>query len=80
MTTKHAEVLLGSGNYFHWEYNMHMTLARKGLLAHVEGVKAKNEITEAWLTNDAKALNIIVHGVVIQHQTKIRSLTRALQT
>jgi len=35
MTTKHAEVLLGSGNYFHWEYNMRMTLARKVLLAHV---------------------------------------------
>ena len=41
MTSKRAEVLLGSGNYFHWEYNMCMTLARKGLLAHVEVVKPR---------------------------------------
>ena len=29
MTSKRAEFLLGSGNYYHWEYNMRMTLARK---------------------------------------------------
>uniref|UniRef100_H3H7F9 CCHC-type domain-containing protein n=1 Tax=Phytophthora ramorum TaxID=164328 RepID=H3H7F9_PHYRM len=79
MTTKRAEVLLGSGNYFHWEYNMRMTLARKGLLAHVQKVKAESEITEAWLVNDAKALGIIAQGVELQHQTKIRSATRAIQ-
>ncbi|GMF29764.1 unnamed protein product [Phytophthora fragariaefolia] len=79
MTTKKAEVLLGSGNYFHWEYNMRTTLARKGLLAHVEAVKAENEITEAWLVKDAKALGIIAQGVEIPHQTKIRSATRAMQ-
>jgi hypothetical protein len=79
MTTKRAEVLLGSGNYFHWEYNMRMTLARKGLLAHVQEVKVESEITEAWLVNDAKALGIIAQGVELQHQTKIRSATRAIQ-
>ncbi|KAE9084569.1 hypothetical protein PF010_g20777 [Phytophthora fragariae] len=79
MTTKRAEVLLGSGNYFHWEYNMRMTLARKGLLAHVQGVKVESEITEAWLVNDAKALGITAQGVELQHQTKIRSVTRAIE-
>ncbi|KAE8983908.1 hypothetical protein PR002_g23112 [Phytophthora rubi] len=79
MTTKRAEVLLGSGNYFHWEYNMRMTLARKGLLAHVQGVKVESEITEAWLVNDAKALGITAQGVELQHQTKIRSATRAIE-
>uniref|UniRef100_A0AAV1TLZ0 Polyprotein n=1 Tax=Peronospora matthiolae TaxID=2874970 RepID=A0AAV1TLZ0_9STRA len=79
MSTKRAEVLLGSGNYFHWEFNMRMSLARKGLLAHVEVVKAESEITEAWLVNDAKALGIIAQGVELQHQTKIRSSTRAIQ-
>uniref|UniRef100_A0AAV1VA34 Retrotransposon Copia-like N-terminal domain-containing protein n=1 Tax=Peronospora matthiolae TaxID=2874970 RepID=A0AAV1VA34_9STRA len=59
MTIKSSEVLLGSGNYYHWEYNMRMTLARKGLLAHVEVVKPELEITKAWLFNDAKALRII---------------------
>ncbi|GMG18092.1 unnamed protein product [Phytophthora fragariaefolia] len=79
MTTKRAEVLLGSGNYFHWEYNMRMMLARKGLLAHVQEVKVESEITEAWLVNDAKALGIIAQGVELQHQTKICSATRAIQ-
>ena len=57
---------------------MRMTLARKGLLAHVEVVKHENEVTEAWLVSDAKALGIIVQGVEIQHQTNIRSATRAM--
>ncbi|OWY97688.1 LOW QUALITY PROTEIN: polyprotein [Phytophthora megakarya] len=70
MTTKRAEVLLGSGNYFHWEYNMRMTLARKGLLVHVQVDKLESEITEAWLVNDAKALAIIAQG--------IRSAVRAM--
>ncbi|KAE8880456.1 hypothetical protein PF003_g35503 [Phytophthora fragariae] len=38
---------------------MRMTLARKGLLAHVQDVKAEADVTEAWLVNDAKALGII---------------------
>ncbi|OWY97971.1 LOW QUALITY PROTEIN: polyprotein, partial [Phytophthora megakarya] len=78
-TTKKAEVLLGSGNYFHWEYNMRMTLARKGLLSHVEVVKQESEETEAWLTRDAKALGIIAQGVELQPQTKLRSVSRAMQ-
>ncbi|KAG2788372.1 hypothetical protein PC129_g1721 [Phytophthora cactorum] len=58
MTTKRTEVLLGSGNYFHWEYNMRMTLARKGLLGHIMTVNPESEITEAWLINNAKAQGI----------------------
>uniref|UniRef100_A0AAV1V3C8 Polyprotein n=1 Tax=Peronospora matthiolae TaxID=2874970 RepID=A0AAV1V3C8_9STRA len=44
MNVKRAEFLLGSGNYFHWEFNMRMTLARKGLLVHVEVVKEESDI------------------------------------
>ncbi|KAK1935657.1 hypothetical protein P3T76_010352 [Phytophthora citrophthora] len=55
-------IVMMCGNYFHWEYDMRMTLARKGLLAHVQEVKAESEITEAWLVNDAKALGIIAQG------------------
>ncbi|KAG3025894.1 hypothetical protein PC121_g931 [Phytophthora cactorum] len=58
MTTKRTEVLLGSGNYFHWEYNMRMTLARKGLLGHIMTVNPESEITEAWLINNVKAQGI----------------------
>uniref|UniRef100_A0AAV1U700 Uncharacterized protein n=1 Tax=Peronospora matthiolae TaxID=2874970 RepID=A0AAV1U700_9STRA len=59
---------------------MRMTLARKGLLAHLEVVKPELEITGAWLINYAKALGIIAQGVELQHQTKIRSATRAIHT
>ncbi|KAE8905828.1 hypothetical protein PF005_g27327 [Phytophthora fragariae] len=31
-STKKAEVILGSDNYFHWEFAVRMTLARKGRL------------------------------------------------
>ena len=31
---------------------MRMTLARKGLLAHVQVVKKEEEATEVWLFND----------------------------
>ena len=79
MASKRTEVLLGSGNYYHWELNMRMTLARKGLLGHITVLKDENDITEAWLVNDAKALGIIAQGVEIQHQTKIRSATRAME-
>uniref|UniRef100_A0AAV1TEL6 Retrovirus-related Pol polyprotein from transposon TNT 1-94-like beta-barrel domain-containing protein n=1 Tax=Peronospora matthiolae TaxID=2874970 RepID=A0AAV1TEL6_9STRA len=78
MINKRCEVLLGSGNYFHWEYNMRMTLARKGLLVHVLVIKKEEEMTDAWLFNDAKALGIIAQGIELQHQTKIRSATTAM--
>jgi transposase InsO family protein len=81
MTTrsaKKAEVILGSDNYLYWEFAMRMTLARKGLLAHVQLVKDPAEITEAWLLNDMKALGLIAQGVAVEHHTKIRSATSAI--
>ena len=46
---------------------MIMTIATKGLLAHVQVVKAESEIAEDWLMNDAKAFGIIPQGVELQH-------------
>ncbi|ETI49173.1 hypothetical protein F443_06911 [Phytophthora nicotianae P1569] len=66
-TAKKAEVILGSDNYFHWEFAMRMTLARKGLLAHVQVVKEPAEVTEAWMLNDMKALGLIAQGVDLKH-------------
>lgn len=57
---------------------MRITLVRKGLLEHVEVVQPENEITEAWLVNEAKALRIIAQGMELQHQTKVRSASRAM--
>uniref|UniRef100_A0AAV1TM32 CCHC-type domain-containing protein n=1 Tax=Peronospora matthiolae TaxID=2874970 RepID=A0AAV1TM32_9STRA len=75
MTRKRFEVLLGSGNYFRWECNLRMTLERNGLLLHVQVTKKEKEMTDAWLSNDAKALGIIAQGIKFQHQTKIRWAT-----
>ncbi|OWZ15108.1 polyprotein [Phytophthora megakarya] len=81
MTTsqKKVVVILRSDNYFHWEFAMQMTLARKGLLAHVQVVKDPAEMTEAWLLNNMKALGLIAQGVSVEHHTKIRSVTSATQ-
>ncbi|KAE9284978.1 hypothetical protein PF008_g27029 [Phytophthora fragariae] len=57
---------------------MGMTLARQGLLAHVQVVKDPAEITEAWLLNDMKALGLIAQGIAVEHHTKIRSATSAI--
>ena len=41
--------------------------------------KDESDVTDTWLINDAKALGIIAQGVEVQHQTKIRSATRAIE-
>ncbi|OWY92235.1 Integrase, catalytic core protein, partial [Phytophthora megakarya] len=58
---------------------MRMTLARKGLLAHVQVVKDPTAMTEVWLLNDMKAFGLIAQGVSVEHHTKIRSATSAMQ-
>ena len=54
-------------------------MARKGPLGNVMALKDESDVTEAWLINNAKALGIIAQGVEVQHQTKIRSATRAIE-
>ena len=56
---KKPDDLLGTDNYFHWEFNMKMTLARKGLLEHILEVKSEQEMTEDWKVKDMKAFAII---------------------
>ncbi|OWZ03768.1 polyprotein [Phytophthora megakarya] len=72
-----AEVILGSDNYFHWEFAMRMTLARKGLLAHVRVEKDPATMIEAWLLNDMKALGRIAQEILIARHTKICDLGHA---
>ncbi|DBA01899.1 TPA: hypothetical protein N0F65_005088 [Lagenidium giganteum] len=57
------EDLHGSDNYFHWEFNMRMTLARKGLPDHIRVVKQERQVTDEWIVRDAKAFAIIAQGV-----------------
>ncbi|KAF1313844.1 Integrase catalytic core protein, partial [Globisporangium splendens] len=69
--------LLGSDNWFHWEFNMRMTLAKKGLLEHI--VVEKTGGDEEWKVKDMKAFAIIAQGVQLEHQTKIRRANTAKQ-
>ncbi|ETP08782.1 hypothetical protein F441_15296 [Phytophthora nicotianae CJ01A1] len=79
-TAKKAEAILGSDNYFHWEFAMRMTLTKKGQLAHVQVVRDPAEVTEAWMQNDTKALGLIAQGMAVEHHTKIRSAMQAWTT
>lgn len=74
---KRPEDLLGSANYFHWEFNMRMTLARKGLLEHITVVKTSEEASNEWKVNDQKAYAIIAQGIQVVHQSKIRGTSTA---
>ncbi|KAJ0392280.1 hypothetical protein ATCC90586_011623 [Pythium insidiosum] len=74
---KKPDDLLGNDNYFHWEFNMRMTLARKGLLNHIEGVKMGAELTDEWRAKDMKAYAIIAQGIEVEHQSKIRHTATA---
>lgn len=71
--------LLGDDNYFHWEFNMRMTLARKGLFEHTVEIKAEAERTKEWRVADMKALALIARGVQVQHQAKIRGAGTAME-
>ncbi|KAE9113903.1 hypothetical protein PF010_g9906 [Phytophthora fragariae] len=57
---------------------MRMTLARKGLLTHVQLVKDPSDMTEAWLLNDMKALGLINQCMAVEHHTKIPLATSAI--
>ena len=74
---KKPDDLLSNDNYFHWEFNMKMTLARKGLLEHVREVKSEDEMTADWKVKDLKAFAIIAQGIEVEHQSKIRNARTA---
>lgn len=65
---KRPDDLLGSENYFHWEFNMRMTLARKGLLDHIRTEKKENEMTNEWRVFDEKAYAIVAQGIEVEQQ------------
>lgn len=73
---------LREDNYFHWEYNMRMKLARKGLVGHLvpaDRDEFNDRTTARWKENDLKALGVIADGVDPQHQVYIRHAVSAEQ-
>ncbi|DAZ96255.1 TPA: hypothetical protein N0F65_012558 [Lagenidium giganteum] len=63
--------LLGNENYFHWEFNMRMTLVRKGLLDHIRVVKHEHLMTDEWRVLNEKAFAIIAQGVEVATTAKL---------
>ncbi|KAI9918192.1 hypothetical protein PsorP6_012643 [Peronosclerospora sorghi] len=52
--------LLGNDNYFHWKFNVKMTLAWKGILENILETKPGAAATADWKVKDTKAYAIIV--------------------
>ncbi|ETP43643.1 hypothetical protein F442_09658 [Phytophthora nicotianae P10297] len=69
-------------NYFHWEFNMRMKLARKGLLAQIIKPKfdqVSDRSTVEWKTNDLKVLGAIAGDVSLTYQVYIRGALTAAE-
>ncbi|DBA01096.1 TPA: hypothetical protein N0F65_001724 [Lagenidium giganteum] len=67
-------------SYFHWEYRMRMTLAKKGLQHHIlksSVGKSWDRNSPEWIKDDLKALGLIALSVEAIHQVHIREATPA---
>ncbi|POM77348.1 Integrase catalytic core protein, partial [Phytophthora palmivora] len=75
MSPSYADtVKLVEDNYFRWEFNMRMKLARKGLLPQIvkpEYDQLGDRSTAEWKTNDLKALGVIAGDVSLTYQVYI---------
>lgn len=56
---------------------MRMTLARKGLIEHIEVLKPESEWSDDWRVKDMKAFALIAQGIAVEHQPKIRTARTA---
>ncbi|KAE8908337.1 hypothetical protein PF005_g24995 [Phytophthora fragariae] len=74
--------ILNDTNYFLWEFNARMALARKGLQGHVTAMKpedAGRRETEEWKAADMKALAIVAKMLSPTYQSMIRESTTAFE-
>ena len=63
-TTGEANDVLNENNYFAWEFNARMKLAKKGLLKHIDATKAPSDgdiSAPTCKVNDMKAFAIVYH-------------------
>ncbi|POM62824.1 polyprotein [Phytophthora palmivora] len=71
--------VLQDDNYFLWEFNARMALARKNLLSHVQ-VKSENAVeprSAKWEASDMKALGILVQLLSPNYQAMVREAKSA---
>ena len=73
-----AADLLREDNYFVWEFNARMKLAKKGLLAHIDAAKVPIDDIE-WKVNDMKAFATITTMISINLQSMVRNAQTTAQ-
>lgn len=86
---KKPDDLLGNGYYFHWEFKMKMTLARKGLRKHIMEMNAEED-SEPYHGTEVRgrfgrslgikyitSFRVIARGVEVDHLSKIRHARNA---
>ena len=74
--TPDAGDILREDNYFVWEFNARMRLAKKGLLEHLDAMKAPEEgdaAASTWKVNDMKAFAIVSTMISINLQSMVRT-------
>ncbi|KAG2786108.1 hypothetical protein PC129_g18899 [Phytophthora cactorum] len=84
MSPTYADTIdkLVEDNYFHWEFNMRLKLARKGLLPQIikpEFDQVNDHSTIEWKANDLKALGVIAGDVSLTYQVYIRGALTAAE-
>ena len=78
-TTPDAGDILREDNYFVWEFKARMQLAKKGLLEHLDAMKAPEEgdaTASTWKVNDMKAFAIVSTMI----STNLQSMVRTAKT
>ena len=76
MSPTTAEDILKEDNYFFWEFNTRMKLAKKSLMDHVDAAKAPSDAdprAAEWKVNDLKAFAIVVTLVSPNLQSMVRN-------
>ena len=77
--TAEAHDVLTEDNYFVWEFNARMKLAKKGLLEHIDATKTPSEgdaNASIWKVNDMKAFAIICTMINPSLQSMVRNAGR----
>ncbi|POM68876.1 Polyprotein [Phytophthora palmivora] len=68
-------------NYFMWEFNARMALARKGLQDHIAAMKPEDAVrrnTDKWKSADMKALVVVAKMLSPTYQLMVKEPTSAL--
>ncbi|POM81574.1 Putative Polyprotein [Phytophthora palmivora] len=80
-TTPGPNEILTDENYFMWEFNARMDLARKDLLDHIllKPESAVQRDTPQWKAADMKALAVVVKMLTPTYQSMVRECKRVVE-